>query len=158
VPKPNPAYKAPKAAVAAKPFGGWQPKGSHAVEKDGLLTVTGDNRSPFLGIAGLRHPGPVTLRIKTKGEGGAAKVQWRTSAQETFPESGQVQEFTLKDDSETTLTLPVSGSLFHIRLYLPAQSHAVVLDSIEMVSGNPGAKPQRWDFSGDSTGAAKPKA
>lgn len=149
VPKANPAYTGAKEATPARPLGGWVPKSCTAEEKDGALVVTGNGRAPFLGNAGLRHAGPVKLRVKTAGDGGPAKVQWRTEAQETFPEKGQTLEFALANDAETDVEIPVDGTLKHIRLYLPAQNRSVSLDWVEMKSAKAGAQAQHWNF--DST-------
>ncbi|KAF0178938.1 MAG: N-acetylgalactosamine-6-sulfatase [Limisphaerales bacterium] len=154
-PRPNPAYKAvanPAAAAASAPkaaaaLGGWVPKFSTTEIKDGALVVTADGRTPFLGLTGLKHAGPVTLSLRAKSAGGLAKVQWRTADQETFPASGQVSEFALPgsaDWAEAKVTLPVTGSLLHLRLYLPAQASPVTLDWVELKPAT--GKPQRWDF------------
>lgn len=150
VPKPNPAYR-PAAAgtqpAAERPLGGRQPKSSSAEVRDGTLVVTGQGRAPFLGITNLKHPGPVTLRLRAHGAGGPAKVAWRTSAQEQFPAEGQTVAFALPggaDWQETSVEMPVEGSLLHLRLYLPAASQPVEIDWIELQSAE--GKPQRWGF------------
>jgi arylsulfatase A-like enzyme len=154
VPIPNPAYE-PRAAAANKKtgtpddpiFDGWRPKGAKGVMKDGVLTVTGENRSPFLGITGLKHSGDVVLRLRARPAAGPVKVQWRTADQETFPDEGQVVEATLpggNDWSQLLLPLPTKGSVMHVRLYLPAQKAPVEVDWIELTSKS--GKKQRWDF------------
>lgn len=152
-PKPNPAYKpAPSAALtkpAARPLGGWVPKGCTAEERDGFLTVSGAGKSPFLGISGLHHAGPVTATILARSSGGPAKIQWRTSDQDAFPSEGQSVEFDLPEGTEpqrAVINLPVDGTLFHLRLYLPAQQTSVMLDSVELRPGT--GATQRWDFNG----------
>ncbi|MDZ4288426.1 MAG: sulfatase [Prosthecobacter sp.] len=147
-PKPNPAYRPAKSAAAAqaRPLGGWVPKSSQAKIKDGALVVTGDGRNPFLGMSNVHQPGPVTMRLLARSGGGPAKVQWRTAAQETFPQDGQTMDFDLAPKGETSVEIPVQGSLRHIRLYLPAQSQPVAIDWIEMKSAKPGVEAQRWDF------------
>ncbi len=147
-PVPNPAYK-PRvpATPVVRPLGGWVPKGCTAVIDRGALMVTGENRSPFLGITALKHPGPVSMEIAASGSAGPARIQWRTEDQETFPEEGQVIEFTLPGGtaaSTVKVELPVQGSLQHLRLYLPAQKSPVSLDSITIHSRAP--KPQVWNF------------
>ncbi|MCP5559163.1 MAG: sulfatase [Verrucomicrobiaceae bacterium] len=147
-PIPNPAYK-PRgpAQQAERPLGGWVPKGCTAELKDGALIVTGENRSPFLGLTALKHPGPVSMEIAASGAAGPARIQWRTADQETFPEAGQIVEFTLpggSTPSTVTVELPVKGSLLHLRLYLPAQQAPVTLDRITIRSRAP--QPQIWNF------------
>jgi hypothetical protein len=95
----------------------------------------------------LNHAGPVTLRLRARSAGGPAKVQWRTATQEEFPAAGQIAEFSLgasEDWQEAKVTLPVEGSLLHLRLYLPAQKTPVTLDWVELTPAH--GKPQRWDF------------
>jgi arylsulfatase A-like enzyme len=158
-PRPNPAYKAasaappapatpaPKGAKQAGAVAGWVPKSSTATVRDGALVVEADGKNPFLGLTGLKHAGPVTLSLRAKSAGGPAKIQWRTADQETFPASGQVAEFALPagaDWAEAKVSLPVTGSLLHLRLYLPAQASPVTLDWVELKPAT--GKPQRWDF------------
>lgn len=137
-PRPNPAYQ-PRAdgaaAAAARPLGGWVPKGCAVEQRGRAMIVTGEGRSPFLGRAGLRLKGPVTVVLQTRGPGGPGKIQWRTLEQETFPAEGQVAEFTLPAaadaPAETVVTLP-AGSVQHVRLYLPAQNTPVTLEKVEL--------------------------
>lgn len=150
VPKPNPNYKPTAggpAGKATRAFGGWQPKGAKAAEKDGVLAVEADGKNPFLGISGLKHKGPVTLQMRIRSPGGAGKVQWRTADQPEFPATGQTVEFTLPAGNEwiePKVEMPVNGSLFHMRLYLPANAGPVDIAWIELQSQ--GGKPQRWTF------------
>jgi len=148
VPKPNPAYRGQPNAHATRPLGGWVPKSCSAQERAGLLVVTGEGKgSPFLGISGLKHPGPVTLRLRVRSAGGAGKVVWRTADQETFPAGGQTADFTVPggpDWHDVQVELPVKGSLLHIRLYLPAAEKPVELDWVELQPAQ--GRPQRWDF------------
>ena len=153
-PRLNPAYKAPPATAsvpggrkANAPLGGWVPKFSTAVIRDGALVMHADGRTPFLGLTGLKLAGPVTVSLRAKSSGGPAKIQWRTADQESFPASGQVTEFALPagtEWSEVKTQLPVTGSLLHLRLYLPAQAGSVALDWVELKPAS--GKPQRWDF------------
>lgn len=152
-PRPNPAFNALTAApgklTASRPYEGWVPKGCTAAMRDGRLIVTGENRAPFLGMTGLKHPGPVEMRLKSTAGGGPAKVQWRTADQPEFPREGQAVEFALQpggEGAETRVELPVSGSLLHLRLYLPAQQQPVELDWVELRSQ--GGRSQRWEFEG----------
>lgn len=149
-PRPNPAFNplaaAPKGG-AARPFGGWVPKGCKAEMRGGKLSITGEGRSPFLGLTGLKHSGPAVMCLRASSAGGAAKIQWRTADQPEFPKEGQVVEFNLPASTEgadVQVELPVSGSLLHLRLYLPARQQPVGLDWVELTSQ--GGKPQRWDF------------
>jgi len=147
-PVPNPAYKPRVASTAViRPLGGWVPKGCDAEEKDGALVITGENRNPFLGLTNLKHPGPVTIEIAASGAAGKARIQWRTDDQETFPEEGQSVDFSLpggQKSSAVKVSLPVKGTLHHLRLYLPAANGAVLLETVTISSG--AKDPQIWTF------------
>jgi len=152
VPKPNPDYQAssppsPTVQKTAGPVAGWSPRFCRVEVKDGTLVVTGEGKTPFLAATGLKHAGPITLRLRVRAAGGAGKAQWRTSDQEQFPPRGQTVDFTLPasaDWSEVAVELPVNGVMQHLRLYLPAQQQAVTLDGIELKPSN--GKSQRWEF------------
>jgi hypothetical protein len=84
-----------------------------------------------------------------KSAGGAARIQWRTSDQQQFPETGQTVDYTLPADehgAEVAVLVPVQGTMVHFRLYLPAQQSPVAIDWIELTGSEPHAQPQRWDF------------
>lgn len=152
-PRQNPAFKTDggNAYRHGAPFGGWVPKGCSAEEREGTLVISGKGAAPFLGLAGLKLGGPVTLRLRAKGAAGPAKVQWRTADQDVFPAQGQIQEFALPtspEGAEVAVELPVKGDLVHMRLYLPAQESPVALDWIDLQSGTSSGASQRWDFGG----------
>jgi arylsulfatase A len=141
-----------RADAAAKPaggrlLGGWVPRSCQATIEQGMLVVKGEGPVPLLGIGGLKHEGPVTLRLRARSGGGPAKVVWRTSDQKDFPASGQTAQFTLVGGhqwSEVSVELPVQGTLPQLRLYLPAQRQPVEIEWIELHPAK--GEPQRWDF------------
>jgi hypothetical protein len=165
VPTPNPDYKPgatkkpvakappsttpdgkPATVVVDVPINGWRARGCTAELKGGKLIVTGENKSPFLGIAGLKLSGAAVLTLQTAEGSGVGKVQWRMADQEEFPAEGQVAEFTIADGGPavTEVKLPVKGQLAHVRLYLPAQTKPVVVERIMLTAT--GGKPREWDF------------
>ncbi len=147
VPKLNPAYQpnsAPKPAPkAAEPLQGWVARISTATVKEGIVTVTGQGATPFLGVgAGVNGPASVKFRTRS-ANGGAGKI-------EIIPPKGSSSEakstsFELKAGNwqETTVNLPATGPLGILRLYLPAQTQTVDLDWVELKADN---KTRRWDF------------
>jgi arylsulfatase A-like enzyme len=153
MPKPNPAYNT-ATAKKSKPterddrFDGWVSRFSETTMNGGTLTVSGGkNGGAFLGISNLKSDGPVTVKVRSRSGGGIGKLQWRTSDQETFPDKGQMVEFTLPAGdawAEISVELPVAGSLAHLRVYLPAQQSPVEVDWIQLNSI--GKRPQRWEF------------
>lgn len=158
LPKPNPNYQKNPVEPAAKTasaktntaeirYDGWVARSMTAQMRDGFLVVTGDGKAPFLGTSGLKMKGPVTLRLRTRGAGGPAKVQWRTVEQETFPATGQTEAFEIvagKEWSEKTVTLPIDGVMVHVRVYIPAQKEPIEIDRIELKPAT--GLSQTWEF------------
>jgi arylsulfatase A-like enzyme len=141
IPRPNPAYVAKD-----NKLGSWKAQGCKADIRDGVATITGENQRPFLGTAGLQLVGPVELKLRVRG-GGQGRFQWRTEEQEQFPKEGQIVDFDIpKGDTwqDVSLRAPVQGTLVHCRIYLPAQTQPVVVDSVELVPAS--GSRQRWTF------------
>lgn len=154
-PRPNPAYArspAPTQPVesSTQTVQGWAPKSSRLTLADGVLTVAGDGRRPFLGMTQIKQSGPAVLKLRVRSTaGGPGQVQWRTASQETFPATGQTADFTLTPGSEwqeVEVKLPVEGELIHFRLYLPAAQAAVEIDQIEYLAAGAARPVRRWTF------------
>lgn len=161
-PRPNPAYDAavakvkpaakpskptaPNTTTVAEPINGWRARGCRAELRGGKLIVTGEGKSCFLGIAGLKLNGAAVLKLQTASGSGPGKVQWRTADQAEFPADGQIAEFQIPAGGMKTIEvpLPVEGNLAHIRVYLPAQDAPVVVESIALSAT--GGTPRVWDF------------
>ena len=154
VPKPNPAYNsaaaiddAPAARTAATtdPLDGWKARACDAVEKDGVLTVTGNSASPFLGLGAGKSGGPTVVKFRARSAtGGAGKVEWLPTPQAADKAKSVAFQIAGGDWSELTVELPAVGTLGIVRLYLPAEKNAVQLDWIELKPAQ--GKAQRWDF------------
>jgi arylsulfatase A-like enzyme len=157
-PRPNPAFTG-KPVVPGKPASeddlqGWVPKAVKTSFKDGALHVEADGRNPFIAtarLAALKYEGAVKVNLRLRSAlGGEGKVQWRTAEQETFPADGQVVTFKVPGGagwSEVPVALPVSGSIAHMRVYLPAQNGPVDVDWIQLAPMAKG-KATTWDFGG----------
>ncbi len=154
VPIPNPAFEASTPAKGKKksadPLQGWVPKNCKATIVDGALRVEAEGRNPFIAFARLDQTGPATLRLQTRtSSGGPGRVQWRTAGQEQFPADGQTVSFVLPASGEwrdTSVEMPVSGQLIHLRLYLPAEKAPVEIRAAALVAS--GADSAReWKFS-----------
>ncbi len=151
VPQPNPKYQpsAAKPKRTADALQGWVPKQCTAVVVDGALRVSAEGRLPFLAFTQIKHAGPATLKLHVRSPaGGAGKVQWRTSEQETFPPSGQVVSFEVKADEawqDLKIDLPVEGQLVHFRLYLPVDKGPIDIAEGQFVS-NSGKLVRNWSF------------
>jgi len=159
-PKSNPAYTSrpttPGKAAGGDELQGWVPKFVKTSLKEGALHLEADGRNPFIAtarLATLKYNGAVDLKLRLRtAAGGEGKVQWRTADQEAFPGEGQVVPFKIaagESWSEVPVALPVSGSIAHMRVYLPAQNGPIDVDWIRLapVAGSK-AKPAAWDFGG----------
>jgi len=157
VPIPNPAYRPVTGAPlpTADPLLRWVPKFVDATVANGVLHLSATGRNPFIAKTGLRGTGPLELRVRLKTTTKASgRIQWRTASQEAFPESGQMVKlpFDVAGWQTVAATLPVQGSLQHLRLYLPAENPTVAVDWIELwQTGEQPQRLERWDFDGKAS-------
>ncbi|MEM9481973.1 MAG: sulfatase [Verrucomicrobiota bacterium] len=150
-PIPNPAFNLEAAEIAARakrePTAGLVPKMAKMELLDGFLRVEADGRTPFLGTAQIKAPGPIGLKLRLRGKAGEGTVRWMTANQEEFPKEGQGVSYQLQgtgDWEEIEMSLPVRGVSRLIRLYIPENSGPVDIASIEYI-GKRGSL-RRWDF------------
>lgn len=138
-PVPAPAAKTESADLLQ----GWKARGCDAVVKDGVVTVTGQGSAPFLGVgAGVSGPATVKFRARSAA-GGSGKIEWLPAA--TAIADAKSVPFTIApgDWQEVTVSIPATGPLGILRLYLPAQKQPVEVDWVEL---KPEGKPRRWNF------------
>lgn len=141
---PTPAPTAAKAGDA-DPLQGWKARSCDAVVKDGIVTVTGKGATPFLGVgAGVNGPATVKFRARS-APGGAGKIEWLPAATAAAAADAKSLPFTLApgDWQEITVSIPATGPLGILRLYLPAQKQPVLVDWVELKAGG---KLKRWEF------------
>ena len=154
VPVRNPSYGK---VAAAKPnakgkanddefpgLQGWKARSCTATAKDGIVTVTGKGDAPFLGV-GAGANGPATLKCRVRcAKDGEGKIEWlnNTAEKKTKPQSVPFK-LTAGDWQDVSVSIPASGALGIIRLYVPAQQQPVEIDWIELQGT--GAK-KRWEF------------
>lgn len=150
-PIPNPAWKESAATAGTTAFGsanGLVPKQCEIELTEGGLRVTATGPRPFLGTVQAKLAGPLRIRLELRAAGGRGRVQWRTEAQETFPEEGQVVDYALSDGAEwetVSVAVPVEGRAGTLRLFLPAgKGDSVEIRSI-LVEGSDGARKE-WRF------------
>lgn len=125
------------------PLQGWKARGCTATVKAGIVTVTGQDFAPFLGV-GAGANGPATLRFRARSAaGGSGKIEWLPAA--TASAEAKSKTFTLAagDWQEVSVSLPATGPLGIVRLYLPAQQQPVDVDWVELKASD---KSKRWEF------------
>ncbi len=137
----------PKAAAQAADddpkLQGWKARNCTATVKEGIITVTGKNGSPFLGV-GAGSNGPAVVKFKARcADGGDGKIEWL--APDADANVSKSVPFTLKpgDWQEITVDVPAEGAIGILRVHLPAQKQAVEIDWIELKAAG---KPKRWEF------------
>lgn len=149
VPGPNPAYnpnaKPGDVAKPADPLQGWKARGCDAEVKAGVLTMTGKDDAPFLGVAAGKFSGPTVVKFRVRSStGGAGKVEWLPSPKNPNQSKSVPFQFAGGDWQELSVALPATGPLNIVRLYLPAVKVPVQVDWVEFKSA--GGKSQRWAF------------
>jgi arylsulfatase A-like enzyme len=124
---------------------GWKARGFKYTAKDGIVTITPTNTAPFMGIgAGVNGPATVKFRARTARKGDA-KIEVLNPGGDKKGEKAQSVAYTLAggDWQEVTVSIPATGPLGILRLYLPVQQEPVEVDWIELQGT--GSK-KRWEF------------
>ena len=147
-PKPNPDFSEIQAKIMRAPDWGLVPKQCETEIVDGTLKVSPTGRVPFLGTAQVKLRGPLSLKMTLRAEqGGKGRIQWRTAAQDSFPEEGQVVDYSLSGRKEwepVEIEIPVKGVSATIRIFLPNAEVPVEIRSIEFKAANRATKS--WSF------------
>lgn len=159
-PMPNPNFnpnaqttrpsRRPLALEPTESVAGLVPRNCRLVNTEGAIRVVGDGRQPFLGTAQVKFVGPLRLKIRARSTaGGKGRIQWRTAAQDAFPEAAQIVTYDLPAGTtwqDLTIPLPLQGQAAIIRLYIPAEVTAVELQSIQFLDSN--GRSKSWNFAG----------
>jgi hypothetical protein len=148
IPVRNPGYG--KAIVAKKDdefpgLDGWKPRGCDYSTKDGIITVKGNNETPFLGVT-AGTSGPATVRFRARcAKGGEGKIEWLNPGSEKKGATPQSTPYTFTggDWQDVSVKIPAQGALGILRIYLPAQHQPIEVDWIEL---NGAGALKRWEF------------
>ncbi len=141
-PKAKAAQKTP-AKNAAKDdsdptLQGWKARACTASVKDGIVQITKLSDASFLGFSAAKMSGPTTVKVRIKASAGKSHCDWLPDGVQ-----GKAQSVDLtiagNDWQEVSITLPATGPLGIVRLYLPKQEQPIEIDWIEIVpqSGTP---------------------
>lgn len=145
IPVRNPGYGKAAAAVA-DPLQNWKARSCDATVKDGIITVVGKGTEPFLGYGIGKQNGPaeVTLRMRC-GNAGSGKIEWIPDSLASKPADLHSVPYSVTggDWQTVKVKIPTEGHLGIIRLYLPAQTQTVEIDSIELTVAG---KSRKWTF------------
>lgn len=144
IPTLNPTYGREEKSKG-DPLMAWKARSCDATVKDGVLTVVGKGKEPFLGN-GPGVSGPATMGFRVRcAAGGEGKVEWLKPSKDGKAGDPKSVPFTLKggDWQELSVKVPATGPLGIVRLYLPAQKQPVEVDWIELKNG---ATRKLWEF------------
>ena len=147
-PQPNPDYKsAPKAELPTEKTNGLVARSCEFSVRKDHLRIDAKGPAPFIGIAGWKNSGAMTLVLRVRSEkAGEGKVHWKTKEQAEFAEGKQSVNYKLaasKDWQEVKVSLPTEGVVGVLRLYLPGGS----IDVEEIGFQDKDSKPiKRWMF------------
>ncbi len=104
--------------------GGWASRGGRLVAREGCLVLVPTNgaRSAYLVRSGVRHPGPLTLRIQLRTDGaGEGQVQWRHENETDFVPAHRARFAVASSGDWQTceVSVPTTGTVIHWRIVLP---------------------------------------
>ena len=134
--------------------GDWVARQCNVSVKDGVLHAEMTGPSPLITttrLGRLEQTGSLRIALKARStQGGQGAIHWRTAGQSEF-QADQVRAFTLPGGdawSEVSVELSTDRKIIHVRLFLPADSGSVDIDSVEafQVSGTDTKKLFVWDF------------
>ena len=149
-PKPNPDFNGSAngpADAVSRSIAGLVARMCEVEPLKAAIRVRAEGRTPFLGTAQVKFDGPLTLKLRARSQtGGKGKVQWRTATQETFVDTQAVTYELPAGEAwqEITVQVPVQGRASVLRLYLPAESGDVEIQSIQFLSES--GREKVWDF------------
>ena len=137
IPMLNPNFKREATQPATKdPLQGWKARGCTAVASPGVLKVSSTGDVAFLGFAAGGHQGPTTLKFRLKAMVGEAKVEWLSAGPKDKPQSVPYK-INSAEMQEMIVTIPATGPIGIVRIYLPKQVDAIEIESIEISSDKP---------------------
>ncbi len=114
---------------------GWKLRGCAGTVNEGVLTVTANGNTPFLGFAAGKLSGPTVAKFRIRSSAsGEAKVEWLPSPQANNKAQSVAYRIVEGDWQDISVTLPAEGTLGIVRFYLPTQKVPVQIDSIELQS------------------------
>ncbi len=111
---------------------GWKARACTAKAKNGIVKVTKLTDASFLGFSANKHSGPSIVKFRIKAEAAESHLDWLPGGTQDKAES---VSFKLAGGwQEVAVTIPATGPLGIVRVYLPKQTKPIEIDWIEIVS------------------------
>jgi arylsulfatase A-like enzyme len=112
---------------------GWKVRNCQGFVEGGSLKLEKLNPNSFLGFAAGKHQGPSQVKLRLKGSVGEAHVDWLPDGPGA-PAKVVMYRSTSDQWQEITVEIPADSALGIVRIYFPANSQIVEVDSIEITS------------------------
>lgn len=112
---------------------GWKVRNCQGFVEGGSLKLEKLNPNSFLGFAAGKHQGPSQVKFRLKGSVGEAHVDWLPDGPGA-PAKVVMYRSTSDQWQEITVEIPADSALGIVRIYFPANSQIVEVDSIEITS------------------------
>jgi hypothetical protein len=125
---------------------GWKARQCQAAIQDGVLHLTAQGRTPFLGLAPGKLGPDAKLRFRLQCDGGSGQVAWLPSPTAKPEDAPKPSAFAVKAGGWVEITAPIQAPADQagiVRLYFPSQENPVQIDWIELTHGQ---NRRRWDF------------
>jgi arylsulfatase A-like enzyme len=112
---------------------GWKVRNCQGFVEGGSLKLEKLNPNSFLGFAAGKHQGLSQVKFRLKGSVGEAHVDWLPDGPGA-PAKVVMYRSTSDQWQEITVEIPADSALGIVRIYFPANSRIVEVDSIEITS------------------------
>lgn len=112
---------------------GWKVRNCQGFVEGGSLKLEKLKPNSFLGFAAGKHQGPSQVKFRLKGSEGEAHVDWLPDGPGA-PAKVVMYRSTSDQWQEITVEIPADSALGIVRIYFPADSQVVEVDSIEITS------------------------
>lgn len=114
---------------------GWRARHGRVAVEDGILTLRGSRKNPFLALELEPEEGPLVIRLRARcAEAGVGAIEGLPPEEDDSPGAWPAVPLSLAAGDWQVLeaTLVGKGPLGGLRLHLPAESQAVEVDWIEL--------------------------
>jgi arylsulfatase A-like enzyme len=112
---------------------GWKARSCSTHSDKGILSISKLTDASFLGFSASKHSGPSSVKIRIKAQPGNSHVDWLPGGTQ---DKAQSAPFKIESRrwQEISVSIPATGPLGIVRVYLPHQAEEIEIDWIEIVS------------------------